>query len=297
MTARQILLYLAAAVLLALLGSVIYRTRPTARPAAPGVPLTIATTIFPLADIARQVGGEYARVLQLLPAGADPHGYAATPRQVAELETARTLFLIDHSLDDWAIQLARSVNLPVIVVDQNITLRPFGDEDGSPDPHYWLTVPNARQITRTVAAELQRLDPARADAFAANAAAYEQRLAALEEELQQQAAASPQKKFIAMHDAWSYFADHYGFTLVATYEPVEGRTPSLADLQQLRRLVTEHQLTVFYAEPAKSSSAAVRFMKQELGLTVGTLDDIGGRPPRDSYIALMRENMRALSPP
>ena len=275
--------------------------------------ITIAATIFPLADIARSVAGQHANVIQLLPSGADPHSYSLTPRQVADLQNAKALFVIGHNLDDWAADsVARSTNLPVIVVDQNITLREFGEEeehkdeadkheeddhdhDSGTDPHYWLTIPNAQIIAQTISDELSRIDPENTTHYKLQTTNYLAELDALESELQTIARPAPQKDFIAVHDAWSYLASHYGFHLAATYEPVEGREPSIADLQELQSVVNEHGITAFYDEPAKHTTSATQFIQKDLGLTIKVLDDIGGVPPRDSYQNLMRFNIESLA--
>lgn len=273
--------------------------------------LIVATTIFPLADITRNIAGDNATVLQLLPVGADPHSYSITPQQLSDAHNAKTIFVIGHNLDTWASDaVTRATTIPVIVVDQGISLKEFDGEDeehegeeedadeheqGSIDPHYWLTVPNAQKIAATVASTLQELDPTHSDAYAENLKAYATELTQLEGELQTMSQHAPTKEFIAIHDAWSYLAENYGFELIATYEPVEGKEPSFADIQHLQELVQTHNIKNFYTEPVKHSLAATRFLRNELGLEIHELDDIGGVAPRDSYIHLMRENIRALS--
>lgn len=254
---------------------------------------TIAATIFPLADIARHVAGQNVEVIQLLPAGASEHSYTLTPQQLLSIQQASLLFAIGHGLDTWATEpITKATNLPVVTVDAGVAGREFA---GLIDPHYWLTAANAQKIAVTVAAELAKIDPAHESNYQANLATYTQRLNELEKELQQQAAKAPQKEFIAMHDAWSYFADHYGLTLVATYEPVEGRTPSIADLKRLRDIIDRYNITAFYSEPQKQSVGAIRFLREEFGLAIRVLDPLGGTPPSDSYINLMRANMDALA--
>lgn len=251
--------------------------------------ITIATTIFPLADIARNVAGERANVIQLLPSGADPHSYSLTPRQVADLQNARALFVIGHNLDNWAADsAARSTDIPVIVVDRNIELREL-------DPHYWLTIPNAKIIAQTMSDELSRLDPENSDYYSQQTASYLAELDQLEAELQTAARTASNKNFIAVHGAWSYLAGHYGFHLAATYEPVEGQEPSLNDLRELQAIVSEHGITAFYDEPAKHTTSAAHFIREDLGLEIKVLDDIGGVPPRDSYTNLMRFNIESLA--
>lgn len=252
--------------------------------------LTVGATIFPLADIARQVGGEYITVALLIPPGVSEHSYSLTPQQLAGLQSARVIFQIGHGLEERLTErIAQTLpDTRLVTVDRGITLR-------EKDPHYWLTVPNAEKIAMTMAEELQQLDPAHATQYQANLQRYRAELVALETELQTLGRNAPKKEFIAMHNAWSYFAAQYGWRLVATYEPVEGQEPSLNDLQHIQDLVRQYSLTTFYTEPQKASTAVTTFMQREFGLRVRTLDPVGGGPGRNSYAELMRFNMQALA--
>ncbi|MBI1833325.1 MAG: zinc ABC transporter substrate-binding protein [Candidatus Andersenbacteria bacterium] len=271
--------------------------------------LTIATTIFPLADIARNIAGEDVYVIQLLPPGASPHSYNLSPQQLTDINNAKVLFVIGHKLDAWAADaITRATEVPIVTVDEGIKLREFeaedehhegeeGDEheETGTDPHYWLTIPNGQQIATTIAQTLQEIDPINSEVYASNLIAYTEELATVEKELQLQARSAKHTEFIAVHNAWSYLAQQYGFELAAAYEPVAGKEPSISDIQRLQKLVSEHNIGAFYNEPAEHSIGATRFFQDNLGLSVKTLDDIGGIPPRDTYINLMRENIRALS--
>ena len=120
-------------------------------------------------------------------------------------------------------------------------------------------------------------------------------MATLEKELQQTAKDTKQKSFIAIHDAWSYFAEQYDFNLVAAYEPVEGKQPSIKDIQKLDKIIKANKITTFFTEPQKQSDASARLMRQEFGLDVKILDPIGGTIEDYSYIKLMQDIMQTLT--
>ncbi|MGH9858351.1 MAG: metal ABC transporter solute-binding protein, Zn/Mn family, partial [Acidobacteriota bacterium] len=99
----------------------------------------------------------------------------------------------------------------------------------------------------------------------------------------------------AMHDAWSYFDEQYGFELVHTYERGEGQQPSPGDIQMLQEVIEDHAISVFYAEPQQEASSVTRFLQEDLGLEIGVLDPVGGLMGRDSYLELMRYNVHTLA--
>ena len=50
--------------------------------------LKIVTTLFPLYDFAKQVGGERSNVSLLLPPGVEPHSFEPKPGDILKLESA-----------------------------------------------------------------------------------------------------------------------------------------------------------------------------------------------------------------
>lgn len=291
-------------VVVLLVGILILIFRNTSIPQAPHS-LTVAATINSLADIAQNVVGDEATVVRLVPPGASPHSYTFTPQDISTLQSTRVLFGIGHGLDDWSGKpAAQAVNIPFVTVDSNIPLRTFGEdgneydhghEPGAIDPHYWLAVPNAKIIAINIARTMGEIDPDHQQTYQDNLAVYLEELDTLEIDLQAQAETASQKHFIAMHDAWSYFAKNYGFELVATYEPIEGREPSITDLGNIQTLARQYDITAFYAEPQKQSNTAVQFLRQQLNLDIKTLDVEGGVLDRKTYADLMRFNMRQLT--
>jgi zinc transport system substrate-binding protein len=269
--------------------------------------LIFAATIFPLADIARNIGGEEVTVIQLVPSGASPHSFALSPQQLTKLGQAKAIFMIGHGLDDPLVAvIKKSFDVPSITVDQNIILRSFDPDDHQEsvepniqereeiDPHYWLSIPNAKTIAGTIAQIMQEYDQANATRYASNLAIFTEQLNSAEATMQRQAAMASQPNFIAMHNAWGYFAAQYGFNLVATYEPIEGKQPSLRDLAKLQNIADQYGITTFYAEPQKKSGSAVILLEEDFGLKTKVLDPLGGAQSDDNYIKLMQRNLNAL---
>ena len=72
--------------------------------------LLVAASIAPLADFARQVGGDHVGVITLVPPGASPHTFEPTPSQVAQMARARVLALNGVGLEYWAGRLIEGLN-------------------------------------------------------------------------------------------------------------------------------------------------------------------------------------------
>lgn len=251
-------------------------------------PVRVAATIFPLADIAREVADGAVEVVSILPPGASPHTFEPTPDKVRRLSGARALFVVGHGLDDWAVRVARGVGVTrVVPVDSGIRLR--RGEDGAVDPHYWLSIENGKAIARSVAAELERLLPARRPELRRALAAYLERLDAADAEIRRTLSDLPTRRIATFHDAFGYFADAYGLEVVAVFQPFPGKEPSPRFLREFHRKIRASGVPVVFFEPQLSVDA-IRPIARDLGVTLSLLDPMGGLPGRDGYIPLMRFN-------
>jgi ABC-type Zn uptake system ZnuABC Zn-binding protein ZnuA len=267
-------------------------------------PLTIAATIFPLADIIRNIIGSSARVIQILPAGASPHTFDLTPGKVRELQKARIIFKIG-AIDDWIDGVAENAPAAEIVSLQNhISLKPFHDDahhHGSAekghsrgfDPHYWLDARNAVIMTQDICARLSTLDPAHATSFRENSQRYQRELLRLDTELRKACAALKNNKIIVFHDGWRYFAAAYGLEIIAVFQPAPGREPAPRDLQKMYAQVRTYKIKAVFSEP-QLPTASLEPLLEDLGLRLFVLDPLGGAAPGDSYIKLLRRNVETI---
>jgi ABC-type Zn uptake system ZnuABC Zn-binding protein ZnuA len=286
-------------------------------------------SIFPVADIAQQVGGKRWEVLTLLPAGASAHTYEPTPEQVRQFAQAGIFFRIGLGLEFWLEKLVRvAANPSLIEVDLSKSIEtlpmpspelpatpprsvrrgavpeqhhlrtetPHGHhQHAGPDAHYWLDPIRMLQVVSRLEQEFSKLDPEETPSYADRARGVRTQLEQLHTEIIQRTAGLPNRRFIALHAAWTYFARRYNLVQAAVVEPFPGREPSpryLADLTQLMR--REHVQAVVI-EPQLSATAA-QALARETGARIGLLDPYGGPavPGRDSYLALMRYNVMAL---
>jgi ABC-type Zn uptake system ZnuABC Zn-binding protein ZnuA len=116
--------------------------------------LRVLTTIFPLYDFARTVGGDAVEVRNLLPPGVDPHEFALSPGDISTVAEADVLIANGAGLDDFltdALKKAEISGKPVIHCAEGLPLLSVGE--GEPhaghkegDPHLWLDPQNARRL-------------------------------------------------------------------------------------------------------------------------------------------------------
>jgi zinc transport system substrate-binding protein len=108
--------------------------------------LAVVASILPLADFARQVGGNRIDVVVLVPAGASPHTYEPTPAQLLAVARARVLVLNGVGLEFWAekvISSAGNPDLKVVTVSEGVKIIAGDPDEPGGNPHTWLSPVNA----------------------------------------------------------------------------------------------------------------------------------------------------------
>ena len=89
-------------------------------------PLSVFTTVVPLATFVERIGGDQVQVQAMVRSGQNPHAYEPSPRQVAALADADLYVRVGMSLEDAWLPRIRATNARMRVLDarDNIRLRP-----------------------------------------------------------------------------------------------------------------------------------------------------------------------------
>jgi zinc transport system substrate-binding protein len=288
---KRLIVILAVVAVVVVLGIVYFRSGKA--PLEPGAgKLTVAATIYPLYDIARNVAGDTGAVKVIVPPGASPHLFEFSPRQLQALQDIRSVFAIGHGLDNWVTQVRNVLkDGRVITVDQGIDLRTF--EDGTTDPHYWLHFGNARKITDNIANALIEINPAHAEVYRANAKVYKEKLSGRERELKEVLAPVRGIPILTFHDAWFYFAENLGLKIAGTFEPAAGEEPTPRYLAELQRKIKSEHIRIIFIEPQLSTGVLESFAKDNK-VGIAELDPLGGVEGRASYLELMEFNANSI---
>jgi ABC-type Zn uptake system ZnuABC Zn-binding protein ZnuA len=252
------------------------------------------TTVF--ADIVRNVGGDRVSVTALVPAGAGPEDYEPKPSDARLLADADLVVSNGVGLDDFLDRLIDSVGDPGaerLVLGDGI---PALLVDGEPNPHFWLD-PSlvADHYVPAIESTLSRLDPGGATGYAARGASYADQIREMDAASRTELGSIPadDRQLVTFHDAFPYFARHYGFELVGVILANVGQEPSAADLASLVEEVKATGTRAVFSE-AQFNPELARTLADEAGVTriVTTLyTDTVGPPPDDSYLTMMKWNV------
>ncbi len=173
---------------------------------------------------------------------------------------------------------------------------------GSCDPHVWTDPANGMLWALFARDTLSQLDPAHAETYAANAAAYVAALDSLTAETLEPLAASipaENRKLVTGHLAFGYLADRFDLTLIGTIIPGGSSLaePSAAEIAGLITAIREQGVPAVFAETTVNPELAQR-VADETGaafysLYSGTLSAPDG--PAPTYLDYLRYNMQTLA--
>ncbi len=273
--------------------------------------LQVVTTLFPLYDFARSIGGDFAEVSLLLPPGVEPHSFDPQPDDLLRINRS-DLFVYTHpAMEPWAVRVAGSIDAArVKVVDASAGTRllttnnDHDDHDhersGAVDPHLWLDFENAAVMVNTLAAAMAAADPGHRETYLANAAGYRQQLARLDEKYRATLGRCPGKVLLhGGHFAFGYLAARYGldYRAAAAVSPDAEPTPSrMADLVRQMR---SHRLNYVFSEELVAPRLA-EALARETGAVILPLTaahNIGREEFANgvTFLALMERNLANLA--
>lgn len=266
-------------------------------------PIKAVTTMSILADMIKQVGGERVSAENIIPIGAGPEDYQPTPDDARKIAEANIVFYNGHGLEEWLDALFTSAARPgqtqIEVSDGLAALDVGSDEFQQGNPHFWLSAALGAQYVERIRDGLIGIDPAGKDAYTRNADAYIKQLLTLNAELKQQAAGLPPeaRKIVTNHDAFPYFAQEYGFTIVGDILGNPESEPSAGDLAQLVQAIKAAGVRAIFSE-SQFSPKLTETIAQEAGVTVvaNLYTDSLGEPGSGvaSYTDMLRYNMRVV---
>ncbi len=260
-------------------------------------PLVVAS-FFPLYEFSRQVAGDRAEVVSLVPPGVEPHDWEPSPQQIVDVQKAQLFVYNGAGFEPWADKLVKDVTgRKVVTVDatKGIDLLRAGD---TVDPHVWLDPVLAQAQVDAIQSGLAQVDPAGATAYADNAHAFKTRLAALDQAFRSGLSDCESRDVFASHAAFSYLARRYRLTLIPVMGLAPESEPSPSDLAAIARQARRQKVRYIFSETLVSSRLA-ETLAREVGAGMLVLNPIEGLTKEEAstgkgYVALMEANLANL---
>jgi zinc/manganese transport system substrate-binding protein len=270
-------------------------------------PLRVVTSIPPVTDLVRQVGGDVIHLQTVVPSGVSSHTFQPTPGDVQYLAQADLVILNGLNLESAIEKLVRCCGRP------NATLLKLGDRtigqeewmfgfsfpksQGNPNPHLWLNVDIAGRYVELIRDQLCGLDPQHGEHYRERAARTLERLSHLDRCITAAVATIPpqSRTLVTYHDAWPYFAKRYGLSVLAVVQPANFAEPSAREVARVVDQLRRENVPAVFGSEIFSSRVGEKIAREAGVRYITPLYDelLPGLPgePEHSYDGMMRRNV------
>ncbi|MGG4552994.1 metal ABC transporter substrate-binding protein [Paenibacillus humicus] len=321
---KAVLLLLAAVLLLAGCGSGNNENKVVAGK------VNVVTSFYPLYEFAKEIGGEEAHVINLLPVGVEPHDW--TPRSQEILNTSKAqLFLYNGAglegwLDSFLKGLGSESKVKTVEVSQGITLIASGEEDGHQhgagngdhhdedgqvhaedehnhdhghiDPHTWVSPKSAIIMAENIKNSFIEVDPAHREQYEDRYEQLHARLQQLDAKFTEELAKTSRKEIVVSHQSFGYLCRDYGLTQHSIMGLTPEAEPKAQDLIHLSKLVKEEGIQYIFFEELVSDKL-VNTLASEAGVKTLVLNPVEGLTKQqeqagENYFTLMEKNLQNL---
>lgn len=216
--------------------------------------LTIVATTSMLTDAVANIVGDTAQVHGLMGCGIDPHLYRARESDVHKLAAAELVVYNGLHLEGKMGQVLEGMNRFTKVINASTAIDKqdlrTADFEELYDPHIWFDVQLWIAVVRYIQDTVMQIDPEHADIYKKNGDNYIAQLEQLHGYVQNRVdeLQPHQRILITAHDAFGYFGDAYGFTVVGLQGLSTDSDISTKDIQQLADYIVQNQITTIFVE-------------------------------------------------
>lgn len=303
-------------------------------------PLKVVASFSIIADFASEIGGDRIELTSLVGRNGDPHVYEPKPADAVAMAKADVILVNGLTFEGFLDRLveASATTAPIVSLSDGIeVIARAGDDDhdheaedhaddvdhdhededhdheaddhdhaeeghhhGAFDPHAWLSVTNAKVYVHNIEHVFCEVDAEGCPVYEANAAAYLEKLDALDAEIHAKVDTLPadRRTIVTSHAAFAYFARDYGLTFLAPQGLSTETEASAAAVAGLITHLREGNVAALFTEVI-SDPRVVEQIGAESGAAVkgalytGALSEPDG--PAPTYIDLMRYDIDAIS--
>ncbi|PAE21590.1 adhesin [Bacillus sp. 7504-2] len=267
--------------------------------------LSIYTTLYPLEDFIKKIGGDYVEVESIIPAGADAHSYEPTTKQMTSIAIADAFIYNGLNMEPFAEKIATSLkneNVKFVEAangvdaithedqhEHEVDEHAHGDDEhshgtedhdhehggdehehnhdhGGIDPHIWLDPTRAVKLAENIKMALIELNPDAQEYFENNFMALTDELTTLDQQFKDLVESKNNPEILVSHAAYGYWEERYGIKQIAVSGLTPANEPSQRELKNIAELAQEKQLKYILFEQNVASKIA-EIVKNEIGAT------------------------------
>lgn len=264
---------------------------------------TVVTTIFPLYDFARAVGGNNIQIKMLIKPGSEVHHYDPLPSDMNTVYNSHLFLYIGGESDKWVNTLCNSANINAVPLINEVSCydkHTHHNNHTHADEHIWTSPDNAVLMLQKIRDCLIEIDTANAEVYRKNCDDYIQKINIASKEIES-VVSKHKNPFLLVADRFpfEYFTENYGIEYEAAFDGCAVNTDiSLKTMLRLTETIKKRGIkTVFCTE--LSSRNIAKALSEELDVEVIELHSAHNVTVDDfndgiTYVDIMYRNAQAL---
>ncbi|WHZ00987.1 zinc ABC transporter substrate-binding protein [Neobacillus sp. YX16] len=291
--------------------------------------LTVYTTIYPLEDFTKKIGGSYVEVQSIYPPNVDAHSYEPSTKDMINLADSDLFIYTGAGIEGFAEKATEALKkeeVQILKAAEGINLiesshsdehhedenehseveehaeseahEEEGHDHGELDPHIWLDPVLSIDLANNIKNSLSELMPEHATEFETNFKQLKNDLEKLDQEFKTTIESSKTRNLLVSHAAYGYWEKRYGIETIAITGLSPTQEPSQKELQAIIEESTEHNIHYVIFEQNVSPKIA-KIIQEEIGaksLTLHNLEAVteDNIKQKDDYFSIMRRNLETI---
>lgn len=270
--------------------------------------VNVVTSFYTMYDFTQKIGGKHVNVINLVPAGVEPHDWTPKSKDIQNITKSELLIYNGAGFEGWIDQFlsgaGSGAKVKAVEASRGIELinskgeHADGEHNRSLDPHTWVSPKSALVIAANIRDALVEVDPEHKPDYDANYEVLHNNLAALDQRFATALAGVKRKELVTSHQAFGYLCRDYGLTQM----PIMGLSPDAEprgqDLVKISRFVKEHDVTTIFFEELVSGKLA-KTLAKDTGVKTMVLNPLEGLTQKEEkagedYISVMDHNLQNL---
>ena len=250
--------------------------------------LQIYTSVYPIYDFTKKIGGEKIAVYNMTKAGAEPHDFEITSKDMANLSKADLFIYNGGGMEHWVDAVKEALNIKYVDSSSNI------NNQNNLDPHFWLSPKNAKIQMENIKNGLIEIDSESKNYYESNYNLYANRLDELDNKIKISLSNIKNRNLVLTHPAFGHFCKEYSLNQIAIARD-EADPKAMADI--ITFIKNNDIKAIFYEE--FSSSKLVDSIAKETQIKILTLNPIESLSEEnieagEDYFSIMEKNLISL---
>lgn len=271
--------------------------------------IVVYTSFYTLYDFASKIGGEKAKVINMVPSGGDPHHWEPTPLDIGNLEKADIFIYNGLSLEHWVDNvLAALSNEDLFIVEASKGVQllesTHNHEDESDhshgvyDPHIWLDPLRAKTMLENIKDAFIEADLENKNYYEENYLKYANKLDELDSEYKDALKDLNNRNIVVSHEAFAYLCEAYDLNQMGIEKLIPNSEPNPARMAEIIDYINENNIkTIFYEDI--NNTKVIEAISKETGVNseiLYTLEFLNQEQidNNDDYFSVMRSNLESL---